>query len=343
MSNNKSSKKRKMAQNSQTPAKTGSEPAKISLDAIDKSIVMAENRRKSAVSDSNKPKSAKKELTEEEAMRRTNRQAMLLGVSSIIIIFALVAGFIFFVTATKKNDNAPNSPVNTEESPVNYAKPSFVTSDGGIVLTKNGIDRNGRRWNKINSVKNNTINHRPVVAFYSEALCAGCGAVERETGDTVRKWLKNDKVVYKHYPITILDVLSGDDHYSTRVAAMLYRVAELGDAKTYLNFLSIIMSSEIQPKEAAFKNIPDEKFVEYAKKAGLPADKARKVIDGKYIMFAYYNTRNLTTNKSLWRTARDGSKAFMTPIVVTNGNLVNNFSARDFNTFLADRLKIKLK
>lgn len=258
------------------------------------------------------------------------RTETIIGVSVVMVILAILSGIIFFACMNgSKQDKS------------DYPAPSFVTSDGGIVFTSKGIDRNGKRWDKINSASSNTINHKPVTAFYSEALCAGCSSVERETSPTIQKWLKDNKIVFKHYPITILDVLSHGTYYSTRMAAAFYRIAEISDAKTYFKFLSIMMSEKVQPKEEDFKDIPNANIAKYAQQAGLSADKAKQVVDGKYQRYAYYTTRKIVHDKKLWRITSDGSRTFMTPVIVNDGKLMDNFGVASLNEYIKQQLKIK--
>jgi protein-disulfide isomerase len=178
-----------------------------------------------------------------------------------------------------------------------------------VVITKNGVQKDGKKYDSQNT--NN------VVRDYQDFLCPGCGSVNRMLGTPFRTYLKNGDMILKDYPISILDNISQGDKYSTRVAAMAYRIAEL-DPEHYLDFVDFMFSEKIQPDEQDFKNISDEKLESYAIKLGLSKENAKKAVDGKYTDYVTSNTKKITADTSLWRTGASGTKQFMTPIVIVN-------------------------
>lgn len=267
-------------------------------------------------------------LSEAEAIAKANRQLTLIGVITTVII-AFIIGIAIFAgwKSNQPKDTASNSP-------------SFVTNTGAIVITKDGVDKNGSRWNDINSKDKNTINGLPVLGNGQDPLCPGCGAIEREVGPTIKYWVTSGKLVYKQYPISILNRLSDNTEYSTRVAAAFYRMAEVAP-EHYLDFVEIMYSNGVQPDESNFVNIEDSQIAKYAVKAGATPAQAKQVVDGKYREYVDNNSYNLSKDESLYRTGSDGAPTFMTPLVIINGKVVDDFSTNDFAKYLADNLDLK--
>jgi hypothetical protein len=261
---------------------------------------------------------------ENAAQIKETRIYTLIGITTVVILtmIALLIGFVIW------HGNQPKTA---------SVSPSFTTSNGAIVVVNGKVDDNGKRWDNIDSKDNNTINHLPVIANGQDPLCPGCGALEREIGDTVEYWSENNQIVYKQWPLSILDRLSNGARYSTRVAADFYRFAEL-DPADYLKFVSIMCESGIQPSESAFVNIDDSKIQEYGKKAGLTDEQAKQLTDGKYQDFVEATTSNLSKDKSLWRDSGDGQSTFMTPLLILNGELVQDYSTDDMTTYIANKI-----
>lgn len=265
---------------------------------------------------------------EQAAIEKANRQTTTIGVVFVVIIALIIGTIGFFIWKGNQPKTAD-------------VVPSFVDSKGAIVITKDGVDKNGSRWNNINSQKENTINGLPILGNGQDPLCPGCGAVEREIGNAVKYWVKTGKIVYKQYPIAILNRLSNGSNYSTRVSAAFYRMAEVAP-EHYLDFVEIMYDESVQPKESSFQDIPDEKIAEYAEKAGATKEQAQQVVDGKYKDYVDANTDNLSNDESLFRTSSDGTKSFMTPLVLINGAVVNDFGADDFTSWLAGQLNVQV-
>lgn len=265
---------------------------------------------------------------EHAAELKARKQQQTIGIIAVIVIIAIISMMGFFIWRGTQPKTASVSP-------------SFTTGNGAIMIVDGKVDMNGKRWDGIDSKKENTINHLPIIANGQDPLCPGCGAIEREVGDTIEYWSKHNQVVYKQWPLSILDRLSDGTRYSTRVAADFYRFAELSP-ENYLKFISLMYEEGIQPKESAFVNIDDSKIQEYGRKAGLTDRQAKQLTDGKYEEFVEANTSNLSKDKSLWRDAGDGTTTFMTPLLVLDGKLVQDYSTDDMNKYIADRIGLKV-
>ena len=238
----------------------------------------------------------KKNVKPQQPEEVNGRLLTMVGAGVVAFVLVLIAVIVFAIWHG-------NQPVEVKDTP------SFVTSDGAVVITKEGVQKDGKKYDSQNT--NN------VVRDYQDFLCPGCGSVNRMLGTPFRTYLKNGDMILKDYPISILDNDSQGNKYSTRVAAMAYRIAEL-DPEHYLDFVDFMFSEKIQPDEQGFKNISDEKLESYAIKLGLSKENAKKAIDGKYADYVTSNTKKITADTSLWRTGLTGTKQFMTPIVMVN-------------------------
>lgn len=274
-----------------------------------------------------KKKTPEQEALELAALKKEQRSQQMIGMIAVGIIVLIIALSGFFIWKGHQPKTAD-------------VVPSFVTSNGAIVITKDGIEQDGKKWDNVNSAKTNTINGLPVLTNGQDPLCPGCGALEREIGAAVEYWVDNGKLVYKSWPISILNRLSNGTEYSTRVAAAFYRMAEL-EPDHYLDFVKIMYESGVQPNESAFKDISDEKIAEYAEKAGVSKENAQKVIDGKYKDYVDANSENLSKDESLYRDA-NGTKTFMTPLLVINGEVLDDFNQDDMTSYIASKLGLKV-
>lgn len=274
-----------------------------------------------------KKKTPEQEALELAALKKEQRSQQMIGMIAVGIIVLIIALSGFFIWKGHQPKTAD-------------VVPPFVTSNGAIVITKDGIEQDGKKWDNVNSEKTNTINGLPVLTNGQDPLCPGCGALEREIGSSIEYWVDNGKLVYKNWPISILNRLSNDTEYSTRVAAAFYRMAEL-EPDHYLDFVKIMYESSVQPNESAFKDIPDEKIAEYAEKAGASKENAQKVIDGKYKDYVDANSENLSKDESLYRDA-NGTKTFMTPLLVINGEVLDDFNQDDMTSYIASKLGLKI-
>ena len=267
----------------------------------------------------NRQKRIDQEALERARQEQEAKQLTRIGIIVVAVIIVIIAAAGFAIWKGSQ--------------PVQVAHtPSFTTSDGAVVITKDGVQRNGSEYDHDNT--NN------VVRDYQDFLCPGCGSVNRMLGTPMKSYLKSGDMILKDYPISILDNISQGKKYSTRVAAMAYRVAEL-DPEHYLDFVDLMFSESVQPHESDFKNITDAQLEKYAMKAGLSASNARKSVDGKYTDYVTSNTKKIVDDTSLWRTGANGTKQFMTPIVIVNNKSLDFDSDTDLGRQLATALGVK--
>lgn len=224
----------------------------------------------------------------------------MLGVCAIVIIVLIIAAAVFGLSRNGKENDDPGKAGNV---------PAFAGSDGAIVITKKGVLQDGKKYD--GKTRNG------VVRDYQDFLCPGCGTVNRELGGPFRQYMDAGKMVLKQYPISILDRLSGSTEYSTRTAAMAYRVAELSP-EHYLDWVDLMFSKKFQPDESNFKPVSDEELQKIAVKAGLSEDDAKKATDGKYRDYVKSVTAKALKDESLWRADETGKRQFMTPILFVN-------------------------
>ena len=233
-----------------------------------------------------------KEMTPKE-----RRKTTVLGVVSTVAVILVVILAVFAIgRGHGKDDTGPTKPVQT---------PAFAGSDGAIVITGGGV---------VDGAKYNGRNDAKTVRDYQDFLCPGCGELNRELAGPFREYLADGSMILKQYPISILDRLSDGTEYSTRTAAMAYRVAEL-DPKHYLDWVDVMFSKGVQPDEETFRPVDDAELQKLAVKAGLSSDDAKKSTDGRYVEYVKTQTRRALKDESLWRADETGKRQFMTPIL----------------------------
>lgn len=261
----------------------------------------------------------------EDPQRMTGRQRRTyttLGVCACVaILLIIVAAFFGLSRGGKENDD----PGKAEHVP------AFAGSDGAIVITKHGVVQDGKKYD--GRTKDG------IVRDYQDFLCPGCGTVNRELGGPFRQYMDEGKMVLKQYPISILDRLSDNTEYSTRTAAMAYRVAEL-DPEHYLDWVDVMFSKKVQPDESNFKPVSDSELQDLAVKAGLSRDDAKKATDGKYRDYVKSVTAKALKNESLWRADETGKRQFMTPILFVNDTDVMAAENEDMGVYTAKLLGV---
>lgn len=259
-----------------------------------------------------------KEMTPDE-----QRKTTILGVVSTVVVVLVILLVVFAIgRGHGKDDTDP-----AKTGPV----PAFAGSDGAIVITGSGVDRNGKHYDG-NNGKN-------IVRDYQDFLCPGCGSLNRELAEPFRQYLGEGKMVLKQYPISILDRLSDGTEYSTRTAAMAYRVAEL-DPDHYLDWVDIMFSEKVQPDEEKFKPVDDAHLQDLAVKAGLSRGDARKATDGKYREYVKAQTKRALKDESIWRADESGTRQFMTPILFVGDKDVLADGNDDMGSMVAQLLNV---
>lgn len=234
---------------------------------------------------------------DEEMTPEERRKTTLLGVISVAVVILIILLAVFAIgRGHGKEDTEP-----AKAGPV----PAFAGSDGAIVITGDGV---------VDGAKYNGRNDAKTVRDYQDFLCPGCGELNRELAGPFREYLADGSMILKQYPISILDRLSDGTEYSTRTAAMAYRVAEL-DPKHYLDWVDVMFSEGVQPDEEKFKPVDDAELQRLAVKAGLSGEDAKKSTDGRYVEYVKTQTKRALKDESIWRADETGKRQFMTPIL----------------------------
>ena len=240
------------------------------------------------------------------------RKTTILGVT-VVTIIVLVIGIIIGAVTWTKHESAKKE-ADTKKTSYQImqdsktVKPSdYITKDGAIMWTKDGIVKGGKldkKWNKTKKVD-----------VYLDPICPGCGAVDRLLNPYYSKYLKDGKIVLRIHPIAIRD-LSSTDKYSTRAASAMLRSLDIAPDKTY-DYITYLMSADIQPSEGDdYKPVTDKMLQKYAVAVGMPKDKVKSLTDGKYTKYLEAATDYTTTRRELWR---QYATSFATPVVTVNG------------------------
>lgn len=244
-----------------------------------------------------------KNVTEKE--RKTS---LIVGWSIIVAIIVAIAGGIgAYSYFNYQNTIQLNNRRETSFKQVKkLTKPAFMTDDGAFEVSNTGLVTNGLSAAQKRLVR---------VDAYVDPLCPGCGATERALNPSYLKLLKENKIILRIHPITILDPLS-TDKYSTRAAAAMIRAVGLRPELGY-QYVIKLMSADFQPHEGSdYKAVSDSKLQAAAREVGYSKTESEKITDLKYAKWLLAITSYTTSRKELYRS---GENNFITPLVQVNG------------------------
>ncbi|WP_291526911.1 DsbA family protein [Bifidobacterium sp. UBA744] len=240
-----------------------------------------------------------------ERLAKERKQQTILGALVVAVIVAIVAAVAITVwwrnrpvdTTALKND--------VEQAQV---KPANTTDDYGFVMSKNGI--------------NQPVEGVPTVEFYMDFLCPGCGNMERSTSSYTAAMVKAGQINLEVHPLSFMDRYS-TDNYSTRAANAVINVAEQ-DPDHLLAFISNLFAQDYQPQEgSAYVATSDEQIQQQAIKAGVSAELAATISDGKYDEWLNAETQATINRKELANVSGSLKGQISTPIVTINGTYWN--------------------
>ncbi|MDR0950050.1 MAG: DsbA family protein [Candidatus Ancillula sp.] len=239
-----------------------------------------------------------------------NKSKTIVGVVIGVLVVALIAALVW-VFAIKPNQDDKASVANStsdttglqtlkgDPSTSNPVKPDNFADDGGILISKDGINK------KIDGI--------PTYELYASPICPFCGAIERASGEATMKLVKEGKINYILHPVVIgwmdrFSYISGygstgsssgsspTDHYATRAASAAIYIGA-NDPDHFFDFIEYIYQNNIQPEEGQnYKHISDEQIQQWAKAAGVKEDVAKNCTSGKYTSWAEKTYEDMNLN-----------------------------------------------
>jgi protein-disulfide isomerase len=167
----------------------------------------------------------------------TRRRDLLvrIGLTSIVVIFAVVLVGYIVISHDKKSSSAAQRAIRVTTS-------KLVTKDGSK-------------------------DPKAVVSFYEDFLCPACGNFERQFGPTVSKMIDSGAIAADYYMTGLLS-RSQNDEYSSRAGNAAYCVAdESNDA--FRRFHTALYTTQIQPSETGTTFPDNAKLIEIARESGV--------------------------------------------------------------------------
>ncbi len=187
--------------------------------------------------------------------RRAQRRNYVLAVAGMLVAIIAVAFLVKFITASGA---VPDSGV--------LSTPSAADESGGILVNQDG------------SLGGTPPAGAVRVDVYIDPLCPGCHQFETIGGPTLAAMREEGTVVVYYHPISILDRLSRNTHYSTRAAAAVATVAEY-DPAHFEEFFAALFENQPEENSTGLSNAQIE---EIATGIGVPGDVAAKFKDGEF-------------------------------------------------------------
>jgi len=181
-----------------------------------------------------------------KAQDRKRNLAVQLGLTGIVVIFAVALVLYIVMSHDKKSESG-------DVQAVRIASSSLIKKDG-------------------------TDEPKAVLALYEDFQCPHCREFEKTFGSTITKLVDSGAVAADYYMVAILNS-SLNNNYSTRAANAAYCVAD-EDKDAFMRFHSALYAQ--QPEEGS-SNAPDNAaLIETARQAGAAGTVPGCINSGKY-------------------------------------------------------------
>jgi protein-disulfide isomerase len=190
-----------------------------------------------------KPKRASYDL---KAADRKRNLAIQIGLTSIVVIFAVVLVLYIVMSGDTK-------PASGETKSVRVASSNVIKKEGSS-------------------------DPKVVLSLYEDFLCPHCGQFEQQFGPTIRKLISTGAVATDYYMVAILDRQGGG--YSSRAANAAYCVAD-ESIDAFQRFHDALFLQ--QPAEGAAAFPDNARLIEVARQAGAGGDVPDCINKGRYV------------------------------------------------------------
>lgn len=206
--------------------------------------------------------------------RRRRRTTWTYGIAALVLVLTSVVGYTVY---------------SGQRPAEGFAAPAGATADQTGVAVGSG----------------------PVtVEIYLDYLCPACREFEAEAGETIDRYLAQERITVVYHPVAILDRYSTNE-YSSRSAAGAGCAADAGRLSEYTEALYADQPDEGGPGHT------NERLVEIAAAAGLPGESFGQCLsEGRYGDWVAHVTESM---------ARRGVRG--TPTVFVNGELLERPSS----------------
>jgi protein-disulfide isomerase len=184
-----------------------------------------------------------------KAADRKRNLAIQIGLTSIVVIFAVVLVGYIVLSNEKK-------PASGESKSIRVTSSKLVTKEG-------------------------TSDPKAVLSLYEDFLCPACGNFERQFGPTVSKLIDSGAVAADYYMVSILD--RQGDGYSSRASNAAYCVAD-ESTEAFRRFHAALYAQ--QPEEGVGPFPDNSRLTEVARQAGVAGKVPECISSGRYTEMA---------------------------------------------------------
>ncbi|MDO4912944.1 MAG: thioredoxin domain-containing protein [Bifidobacteriaceae bacterium] len=258
---------------------------------------------------------------QEDAEARERKQQTRIGmifVSLIAVIVIVIAGVVYYNYRQTQEANSVTVEQAYQQLQQASPKPSRATSQGGLVMSKNG-------WNK-------KIANVPTMEIYMDPLCPGCGGFHRQMDDTIAQLLNAGQINIVFYPMAFMDSLS-TDQYSSRAVTGIYYIASHDNNPVHtLNFIRNIYSESFQPDEGSgYQSVSDEALIEQAQNAGVSASVAKAAFKLRYTSWLNALSNYTPKRSELWNISGQAAGSMTTPTIRINDGFFDYYKVASTN------------
>jgi protein-disulfide isomerase len=184
-----------------------------------------------------------------KAADRKRNLAIQIGLTSIVVIFAVVLVLYIVMSAEDK-------PSSGEAKSIRVTSSSLITKEGSS-------------------------DPKAVLSLYEDFLCPACGNFEKQFGPTVSKLIDTGAVAADYYMVAILD--RQGDGYSSRSSNAAYCVAD-ESTDAFRRFHAALYAQ--QPAEGVGPFPDNARLIEIARQAGVAGGVPDCINSGRYTEMA---------------------------------------------------------
>ncbi|MBQ1301456.1 MAG: thioredoxin domain-containing protein [Aeriscardovia sp.] len=258
-------------------------------------------------------KKAAADREKELQLRQDRKRQTILGVIVVAVLVAVLCVVGYFIWRANRPSPSPTSASTSQqerqEAEAELAsvkvKPSAALSNGGFLISKNGM--------------NKPVSGVPTISIYMDFICPACGEVDRDIDDTLIQMVNAGQVNVEIHPEAFLDDES-TDQYSSRAAAAAVYVAQNEPGK-FLDVVRALFASGYQPQESQnYKPVSNAQIAAQLEKAGVSPRVAQDAVKGTYIDWVNAQTSMASTDTALEHPSGQMKGEITTPTFIINGH-----------------------
>ncbi len=279
---------------------------------------MANNSQKRAQSRKERMEArAAAERAAQLAAQRERKIQTAIGAVVVAVIVVVVGIAAYFIGRNIYESSRTSEEVSAQAYDAVKAvknKPKNVASDGGFILSTNGV--------------NKPLDNVPTIDNYMDFICPACGTMARAIDPELVSMMNAGQINLSIHPAAFLNSASSDK-YSTRSAAFVSYVAD-NDPQHVMALVEAMFAQNFQPSEGSgYKSVSNEQLTKLAKSVGVDATVAEDAAKGTYEEWVDAISNWYPTNSNLLNPSGSLKGQMTTPTILINKNYW------DYNTLMS--------